>query len=208
MTGMEAVGPDRKVPNGPERTAGDAVKCGARVALGMAGGYFLGRTRKMKLALMVGGMMAGRRAGGPGELLAQGSKLVSSSPELSRLVGDVRGRLLDAGKDAALAVATRQVESWADRVVGRPAGASVPSDEDEGENENEHGGRSEGGTGERRAAAEDIPARGPDGAGGRSRSGGTATRTRRANSARGSERTARAAKATRPARAGREGRDG
>ena len=42
------------------RTEMDVMKCGARVALGVAGGYFLGRTKKMKLALMLAGMAAGR----------------------------------------------------------------------------------------------------------------------------------------------------
>jgi hypothetical protein len=105
------------------------VKCGARVALGVAGGYLLGRTKKMKLALMLGGMAAGRRAGGPGELLNRGTKLLETSPELSRLVGDVRGRLLEAGKGAALAVAARQVEALTDRVGKRVeslAGAGEP----------------------------------------------------------------------------------
>jgi hypothetical protein len=95
------------------------VKCGARVALGVAGGYFLGRTKKMKLALMLAGMAAGRRAGGPGELLSQGSKLLGRSPELSRLTDEVRGRLVEAGKQAAVAVATRQVEAMTDRVAQR-----------------------------------------------------------------------------------------
>jgi hypothetical protein len=95
------------------------VKCGVRVALGVAGGYFLGRTKKMKLALMLGGMAAGRSAGGPGELLGRGTKLLNSSPELARLTDVLRGRLLEAGKGAALAVATRQVESFTDRVGKR-----------------------------------------------------------------------------------------
>jgi hypothetical protein len=102
------------------------VKCGARVALGVAGGYLLGRTKKMKLALMLGGMAAGRRAGGPGELLSRGTKLLETSPELSRLVGDVRGRLLDAGKGAALAVAARQVEALTDRVGKRVESFGTP----------------------------------------------------------------------------------
>jgi hypothetical protein len=89
------------------------------VALGVAGGYLLGRTKKMKLALMFAGMAAGRRAGGPGELLKGGTKLLSSTPELARLTDQVRGRLLDAGKSAALAVAARQVESITDRVGRR-----------------------------------------------------------------------------------------
>ena len=104
------------------------MKCAARVALGVAGGYFLGRTKKMKLALMLAGTAAGRQAGGPAALLGQGGsaallgqgkKLLEASPELSRLADEVRGRLLEAGKGAALAVAARQVESLTDRVAGR-----------------------------------------------------------------------------------------
>src|ERR1700750_704886 len=98
---------------------GDDMKCAARVALGVAGGYFLGRTKKMKLALMLAGTAAGREAGGSAALLGQGKKIVDASPELSRLVDEVRGRLLNAGKGAALAVAARQVESLTDRVAGR-----------------------------------------------------------------------------------------
>src|SRR3954447_15660248 len=86
---------------GSQAKRGDPVKCGARVALGVAGGYFLGRTKKMKLALALAGMAAGKRAGGPGQLLAQGTKLLGQSPELSRLTDELRGRLLDAGKGAA-----------------------------------------------------------------------------------------------------------
>ena len=95
------------------------MKCGARVALGIAGGYLLGRTKKMKLALMVGGLAAGKRAGGPGQLLAQGTKLIGQSPELTRISDEIRGRLLDAGKAAAMAVATRQVEALTERMVTR-----------------------------------------------------------------------------------------
>jgi hypothetical protein len=61
----------------------------------------------MKFAMMLGGMAAGRRAGGPGQLLAQGTKLLGQSPELARLTDEIRGRLLEAGKGAAVAVATR-----------------------------------------------------------------------------------------------------
>jgi hypothetical protein len=95
------------------------VKCGLRVALGVAGGYFLGRTKKMKLAMMLAGVAAGRQAGGPGELLKGGTKLLAGRPELARLTDEVRGRLLEAGKAAAVAVATRQVENLTDRVGKR-----------------------------------------------------------------------------------------
>jgi hypothetical protein len=98
---------------------GEPVKCGVRVALGVAGGYLLGRTKKVKLAMMLGSVAAGQRAGGPGQLLAQGAKLLGQSPELGRLNEEIRGRLLDAAKVAAVTVATRQVEALTERVVSR-----------------------------------------------------------------------------------------
>jgi hypothetical protein len=73
----------------------------------------------MKLALALAGMAAGKRAGGPGQLLAQGTKLLGQSPEVTRLTDELRGRLLDAGKGAAVAIATRQVEALTERVVNR-----------------------------------------------------------------------------------------
>ncbi len=95
------------------------MKCGLRVALGVAGGYFLGRTKKMKLALMLAGIAGGRQAGSPGELLKSGTKLLAGRPELARLTDEVRGRLLEAAKAAAVAAATRQVENLTDRVGKR-----------------------------------------------------------------------------------------
>ena len=92
----------------------------------MAGGYFLGRTKKMKLALMLGGMAAGRRAGGPGELLGQGAKLLSSSPELAALREQVTTRLVEVGKDAVKAAAARQIGALTDRVSGRVESLADP----------------------------------------------------------------------------------
>ena len=135
------------------------MKCGARVALGIAGGYFLGRTKKMKLALMLGGMAAGRRAGGPGQLLAQGTKLLGQSPELGRLTDEIRGRLLEAGKGAAVAVVTRQVEALTDRLVtqvGTATEAGGRTVSDVGERAGGVG-RTVGGLGRRRSGDEPEP---------------------------------------------------
>ncbi|HZA74502.1 MAG TPA: hypothetical protein VE476_16535, partial [Propionibacteriaceae bacterium] len=77
-----------------------------------------------KLAMLLGSMAAGRAAGGPGQLLRQGAKLVGQSPELGRLSDEIRGRLLDTAKVAAVAVATRQVEALTERVVSL-AGTTV-----------------------------------------------------------------------------------
>src|SRR5690242_2185556 len=90
----------------------------------------------MKLALALAGMAAGRRAGGPAQILAQGTKLLGQSPELTRLTDELRGRLLDAGKGAAVAIATRQVEALTERVVHRVGDLT------------EAGGKTVGGVGE------------------------------------------------------------
>jgi hypothetical protein len=95
------------------------MKCGARIALGVAGGYLLGRSKKMKLALTLAGVAAGRQAGGPRGLLSQGAKLLGDQAEVGRLTEEIRGRLITAGKDAALAVATRQLDTLAERVGTR-----------------------------------------------------------------------------------------
>jgi uncharacterized membrane protein YgcG len=95
------------------------VKCGARIAMGVAGGYFLGRTKKMKLALMLGGWAAGRELGGPGQIIGQAGKMLGENPQVAELTDQVRGRLLEAGKGAAMAVVTRQVEALTDRMSHR-----------------------------------------------------------------------------------------
>jgi hypothetical protein len=69
--------------------------------------------------LALTGVATGRRVGGPGQLLAQGTKLLGQSPEVARLTDELRGRLLQAGKGAAVAIATRQVEALTERVVNR-----------------------------------------------------------------------------------------
>jgi hypothetical protein len=132
------------VLRGADNRTESVMKCGARVAIGVAGGYFLGRTKKMKLAMMLAGMAAGRQAGGPGALLGQGKSLLNASPELSRLTDEIKGRLFEAGKGAALAVATRQVESLTDRVAGRV--------------ESSLGGLADAGRGKVSSRADDEPA--------------------------------------------------
>jgi hypothetical protein len=110
----------------------------------------------MKLALVLGGVAAGRQAGRPGQLLAQGTKLLGQSPELGRLTDEIRGRLLEAGKGAAVAVATRQVEALTDRLVTQlgtatEAGGRTASDV----SERAGGvGRTVGGLGRRRSRDE------------------------------------------------------
>jgi hypothetical protein len=105
---------------------------GAKLALAVIGGYLLGRTKKMKLAIMLGGALAGTKIPtDPAALLGQETKLVNASPELQRLDAAVRGRLMEAGKDAAIAVASSRMEALTDSLVdkvenfGKPAAGAA-----------------------------------------------------------------------------------
>lgn len=110
------------------------MKYGGRVVLAVAGGYVLGRTKKMKLAIMLAGMASGNRiARDPTQLLAQGTRLVQSSPQLSALSDQVRGRLVEAGKDVAVAVVSRQMDSLSDRLSERTDRLSGRLDESTGD---------------------------------------------------------------------------
>lgn len=74
----------------------------------------------MKLAIMLAGMASGNKiARDPAQLLAQGTKLVQSSPQLTALSDQVRGRLVDAGKGIAVAVVSKQMDSLSDRLSER-----------------------------------------------------------------------------------------
>ncbi|PKW15564.1 hypothetical protein [Saccharopolyspora spinosa] len=109
------------------------MKSGPQIALAVAVGYALGRSRKMKLAITAAGMLAGRRFTDPKELVAKGSKLLGASPEVQKLTGEARERLLDAAKSAALAAATSKIESLGDNLTKRAAGLRAVNVEGAGE---------------------------------------------------------------------------
>ncbi|HZB31053.1 MAG TPA: hypothetical protein VE465_12890, partial [Streptosporangiaceae bacterium] len=96
------------------------MKDGVRIGMAVGLGYLLGRTRKGRMALMLVGVgMTGRAAKNPAALVKQGIDVLGSSPEVKTLTETVRGRLVEAGKGAMLAVVARQVESLADRLSQR-----------------------------------------------------------------------------------------
>jgi hypothetical protein len=108
----------------------EAVGYSGRVMLAVAGGYVLGRTKKMKLAIMLAGMASGNKlARDPAQLLQHGARLVQSSPQLSALSDQVRGRLIEAGKGIAVAVVSKQMESLSDRLSERTERLSGRLDE-------------------------------------------------------------------------------
>ena len=76
----------------------------SKIALGVASGYLLGRTKKLKLAVTVGSMLAGQRiATDRAGLLTQGAQLVDKNPELAKIRDQITGALLQSAKTAALA---------------------------------------------------------------------------------------------------------
>jgi len=94
------------------------VEARARVALAIGGGYLLGRTKKMRLALTIGSMVAGKKMSGPEGLVSQGLEMLRTAPEFEDLRGDLRQRLMEAGRSAALASAGNAVGRLTDRVNG------------------------------------------------------------------------------------------
>jgi hypothetical protein len=85
---------------------------GVRLGLAVTAGYVLGRFHKLKWALAVGALAGrGRLPGGAGGLLQQGAKLLTSSPEFTKLTEEMRGRLVEAGKAAAVAAASSRIDS-------------------------------------------------------------------------------------------------
>ncbi len=105
------------------------MKCKTQAGLALVGGYLLGRTKKLKLALMVGGLAAGRGlSANPSALLKQGTDAVRSNAELTKLVEQARGGLMDAGKAAMIAAASSRIDSVSERLSDRASslGSAVP----------------------------------------------------------------------------------
>src|SRR3954447_21384126 len=102
-----------------------------RIGLGVAAGYLLGRTKKMRLAITVGSMLAGQRvATDRAGIMRQLGGVVENNPELSKLRDQITGRMLEAAKSAAIATATSRLEGVTDSLRGLPA-AQQDSDDDE-----------------------------------------------------------------------------
>ncbi|WP_217182096.1 ABC transporter substrate-binding protein [Streptomyces sp. AC495_CC817] len=88
----------------------------ATMGAAVLGGYLLGRTKKAKLALGIGALLAGSRVR-PGQL---GKAL--DAPFLSDLTRQVRSELAGAGKAAATSVLSSKADNLADALHERTAG--------------------------------------------------------------------------------------
>ena len=113
---------------------------GAKAAAAVAGGLLLGRSKKQKLALAVGGLLLSRKVD-PGNVLKQGSDLVENNPELARLTEQVRGTLVQAARAAAVSTVSNRLEALSDSLHERSeqirAGKAAPEEGAEEEPEAE-----------------------------------------------------------------------
>ncbi|MYU25196.1 DNA primase [Streptomyces sp. SID8352] len=155
-----------------------------RTGLGLAigAGYLLGRTRKLKLAVAVGTMVAGRKLNltpsGVAELV---SARLRDNPQWKEIGDQLRGDLRGVGTAATGALVERRMDALADRLHGRTErmrdrlSGAVPAPEAETEppdDTDDTAGTADTGDG---GAAEDSG----DGRDGARRTGtGTRTRTR------------------------------
>ncbi|MFG3249611.1 DNA primase [Streptomyces sp. NPDC048187] len=95
-----------------------------RVGLGLAvgAGYLLGRTKKLKLAVAVGTMVAGKKLNltpkGIAELV---SGQLQNNPQFKEIGDQLRTDLRGVGKAASGALVERQMDALADRLQGRTA---------------------------------------------------------------------------------------
>jgi hypothetical protein len=95
-----------------------------RVGLGLAvgAGYLLGRTKKLKLAVAVGTMVAGKKMNltpkGIAELV---STQLQNNPQFKEIGDQLRTDLRGVGKAASGALVERQIDAIADRLHGRTA---------------------------------------------------------------------------------------
>ncbi|MFB7326735.1 hypothetical protein [Streptomyces sp. NPDC056190] len=119
-----------------------------RVALGLAvgAGYLLGRTKKAKLALAVGSMVAGKKLNlGPSGIAELVNQQMVNNPQFKEIGDQLREELRGVGKAASGAMVERQMNALADRLHGRTAqvrdelaGVVPPPGGEEAEGEDEY----------------------------------------------------------------------
>ncbi|MFF3511222.1 hypothetical protein [Streptomyces sp. NPDC002573] len=119
-----------------------------KIAAAVLAGYLLGRTRKAKLALSLGAMLAGSKVK-PDQL----GKLLQDSPLVGNVSEQVRTELADAGKTAATTLLTAKAESLADALHERTTGLKERAYGEDEEREEDEGERAESRTEGRRTGA-------------------------------------------------------
>ncbi|MER7407261.1 DNA primase [Streptomyces sp. NPDC000070] len=95
-----------------------------RVGLGLAvgAGYLLGRTKKLKMAVAVGGLVAGKKLNLSPRMVADlVQQQLQNNPQFKEIGDQLRQDLRGVGKAASGAMVERQLDAFADRLHGRTA---------------------------------------------------------------------------------------
>jgi cobalamin biosynthesis protein CobT len=92
------------------------------MGLAIGAGYVLGRTKKMKLAVAVGSLVAGKKMNlSPKGVADLVSGQLKNNPQFKEIGDQLREDLRGVGKAASGALVERQVDALADRLHGRTA---------------------------------------------------------------------------------------
>ncbi|MFC9503436.1 DNA primase [Streptomyces sp. NPDC057002] len=95
-----------------------------RTGLGLAvgAGYLLGRTKKLKMAIAIGGLVAGKKLNLSPRMVAELlQQQLQNNPQFKEIGDQLREDLRGVGKAASGAMVERQLDSLADRLHGRTA---------------------------------------------------------------------------------------
>lgn len=115
-----------------------------KIGAALVGGYLLGRTKKVKLAIGLGMFLAGKKLSvDPRQL----GKLVAGSPLLGGLNDQVRKELVNATKSAATSALTKRANGFADSLRERTLDLNDPSrrrDDDDGDERSDRDARDRG----------------------------------------------------------------
>ena len=101
-----------------------------KIAVAVAGGYLLGRTKKMKLALGLGMLLAGKKITLDPQQLA---RAVADSPLLSGLNAQARKELSGAAKSAATSALSTRMNGLADSLHERTLSLRGEADDERDE---------------------------------------------------------------------------
>jgi hypothetical protein len=97
------------------------MKSQSRIVLGVGVGigYVLGRTKKMRLAMIVAAAGASGVVGSPRQLLQRGLTQLGTSADLGSLTKAARGQLLGAAKTAAMTAASSRIDALNERLQAK-----------------------------------------------------------------------------------------
>ncbi|MCW2863768.1 MAG: hypothetical protein JWP48_5476 [Actinoallomurus sp.] len=93
------------------------MKCGSQMAVAIVGGYLLGRSHKIQLAVLLA-----LSAAAGGKLPIEPSELLRHTPlggPLDKLTGDLRGQLVESGMAVAKKAASSGIDSLSDKLQQR-----------------------------------------------------------------------------------------